>query len=177
MTSRPSTPRPSSPPSSTDVVDDGGEVVTLGGPSRIWRVGVLAAVTVLTLLGTTVGDDHWWPFSPWRMFSTSTPASGAVVVMSIEVRRADDPSRWVGASLTPESVGLNRAEIEGRIPQIVGDPERLGTLAASHAVLRPNDPAWLGVRVVRVENVLRDRSPTGEVRRKVIAQWNATGSP
>ena len=41
------------------------------------------------------------------------------------------PGSGCSAPLTPENVGLNRAEIEGRIPQIVADPSRLGTLAAA----------------------------------------------
>jgi hypothetical protein len=75
--------------------------------------------------------------------------------------------------LTPPNVGLNRAEIEGRIPQIEADPSRLGTLAASHAELRPDAPAWTALRVVRRLIVVVDRKPTGEVRTEVLAEWRA----
>jgi hypothetical protein len=139
--------------------------------ARAWRAAVVVALTLLFCAGSVVGDDHWWPFSPWRMFSTSQAATGSVWSTGIEVRTADAPEQWAPASLTPENVGLNRAEIEGRIPQIEGDPSRLGTLARSHARLRPDAPAWVGLRVVRHKIVVVDRVPTGEVETEVVAEW------
>ncbi len=150
----------------------GDDVVRLRPASVVWRVGLVAVVSTLFLAGALVGDDHWWPFGPWRMFSTSTPPSGAVVSMSIEVRSPDD-ARWRPTPITLESVGLNRAEVEGRIPQITADPVRLGTLARSHARLRPDDRPWTAVRLVRNEVVIVDRRPTGEVRHVVLATWTA----
>ncbi len=123
--------------------------------------------------GSLVGDDPWWPFGPWRMFSTSQASTGSVVSTGIEVQTAQAPRDWVPAPLTPDTVGLNRAEIEGRIPQIVAHPSRLGTLAASHAALRPGAPAWTALRVVRRQIVVVDRKPTGEVRQQTLAQWSA----
>ncbi|GAB3588964.1 hypothetical protein GCM10027446_00130 [Angustibacter peucedani] len=148
------------------------EALRLGRGARWWRSGVLAVLATLFLLGSVVGQDEWWPFGPWRMFSTSTPPTGAVVAMALEVRTAADPG-WVGTGLTPESVGLNRAEVEGRIPQITSDPSMLGTLAASHARLHPDAPRWTAVRLVRRETVIVDRRPTGEVREKLVAEWDA----
>lgn len=135
---------------------------------------MVLALTALFCAGSLVGDDHWWPFSPWRMFATAQQATGSVWSTGIEVRLADAPDDWVRASLTPESVGLNRAEVEGRIPQIVSDPARLGTLAASHARLRPDDPAWVGLRVVRHKIIVVDRKPTGAVETEVLAEWAAS---
>ena len=145
----------------------------LGAAARAWRVVVVLALAVLFCAGSLVGDDPWWPFGPWRMFSTSQAATGAVWSTGIEVRTADAPGEWVAAPLTPENVGLNRAEIEGRIPQIQADPSRLGTLARSHAELRPDAPAWTALRVVRRQIVVVDRRPTGEERVEVLAQWEA----
>jgi hypothetical protein len=90
--------------------------------------------------------------------------------MVVEVRTATDP-RWRAADLSPSSIGLNRAEIEGRVPQIQSQPERLGTLALAHARLEPRSPRWTAVRLVRRESVLLDRRPTGEVRSTVLASW------
>jgi hypothetical protein len=153
-------------------MEDGG-VLRLGTAARAWRVVVVLTLTALFLAGTLVGDDHWWPFSPWRMFSTSQAATGAVWSTGIEVQTADAPGLWVPAPLTPSNVGLNRAEVEGRIPQIEADPARLGTLARSHAELRPDAPAWTALRVVRRQVVVVDRRPTGEERVEVLAQWAA----
>jgi hypothetical protein len=151
----------------------GQEVVRLGTLARSWRAVLVLALSVLFLAGTFAGNDHWWPFSPWRMFSTSQAATGAVWSTGIEVQTADAPGEWVRAPLTPENVGVNRAEVEGRIPQIEADPTRLGTLAASHAALRPEAPAWTALRVVRRQIVVVDRKPTGEVRTEVVAEWSA----
>jgi hypothetical protein len=154
-------------------MQDGG-VVPLGTIARAWRVVVVLTLTGLFCAGSLVGDDHWWPFSPWRMFSTSQAATGAVWSTGIEVQTADAPGEWVPAPLTPSNVGLNRAEVEGRIPQIQADPARLGTLAHSHARLRPDAAAWTALRVVRRQIVVVDRRPTGEERVEVLAQWAAT---
>ena len=149
---------------------DTGEVLRLGPAGVAWRAVLTAVLTGLFLAGSLVGDDHWWPFGPWRMFSTSTPPSGAVVAMSLEVRTGTDP-QWRPAPILLQSVGLNRAEVEGRVPQITQRPQMLGTLAATHARLRPQEPRWTAVRLVRSETVLVDRRPTGEVRRIVLATW------
>ncbi len=147
-------------------------VDVLGAGSRAWRVVVLAALTAVFVAGSVVGQDDWWPFSPWRMFSTSQAPTGAVVAMAIEVRTGTDPT-WVVAPLTPESVGLNRAEVEGRSGRIAADPSLLATLAASHARLRPSAPAWTAVRLMRRETVVVDRRPTGEMRTTEVARWAA----
>ncbi|GAB3685322.1 hypothetical protein GCM10028814_24970 [Angustibacter aerolatus] len=153
----------------------GGEVLRLGRTARWWRTLLVSGLGVLFVLGSVVGQDDWWPFSPWRMFSTSTPPTGAVVFMALEVQDGGS-STWRSAGLTPSSVGLNRAEVEGRIPQIEADPALLGTLATSHARLHPAALPWTGVRVVRHEAVIVDRRPTGEERVRVLATWHRDGA-
>lgn len=142
----------------------------LSSPRKALLTLLLLGLTGLFLAGTVVGQDDWWPFGPWRMFATSTAPSGAIYSLSIEVREGDDAS-WVPASLTPTAVGLNRAEVEGRIPQMTRDPAMLGTLARSHAELRPHEAAWSAVRVVRTQVLLEGGTPTGEVRRSTLAAW------
>jgi hypothetical protein len=139
---------------------------------RLWRALLLLVLAALFLAGTAVGQDDWWPFGPWRMFANSTAPSGSVYSLSIEVRAGDDPD-WRPASLTPTSVGLNRAEVEGRIPEMTADPAMLGTLAQAHGRLRPDEPAWRAVRVVRTQVVLSGGTPTGEVRTNTLAAWPA----
>ena len=150
----------------------GADPVRLRPLAASWRALLTVVLAGLFLAGTLVGDDPWWPFGPWRMFSTATRPGGAVVAMSIQARTAEDP-RWRPAPLDQTTVGLTRAEVEGRIPQIPTDPARLGTLAASHRRLRPQDPAWTGVRLVRRAAVLDGRSPTGEIRETVLAEWTS----
>lgn len=138
-----------------------------------WRALLLVVLTVLFLAGSLRGNDVSWPFGPWRMFSTSQAPTGAVVAMAIQAETTD--GEWFDAPLSPSNVGLNRAEVEGRIPQIISDPAMLGTLAKSHSELRPHEPAWIGVRVVRRASVIVDRVPTGAVDTTVVATWTTHG--
>jgi hypothetical protein len=158
------------------IASGGQDVLRLGRAAKAWRTLLVLALAAGFMSGSLVGDDHWWPFAPWRMFSTSTAPSGAVVYMSLEVRDADGGG-WRPEGLTPESVGLNRAEVEGRIPEITADPDMLGTLAESHARLRPDEARWVAVRLVRNASILVDRAPTGEVERRIVAQWERPDGP
>jgi hypothetical protein len=148
------------------------EPIRLSPLGRAWRVVLVLLLTAGFLAGSVVGQDDWWPFSPWRMFSTSTAPSASVVSLRIDVQSGADRS-WQPASLNPHTVGLNRAEVEGRIPEITSHPEMLGTLAHSHSRLRPDEPAWRAIRVVRHEVQLANRAPTGVVRDTTLAQWSA----
>jgi hypothetical protein len=148
------------------------EVLPVGAAGRTWRGVLLLGLGVLFVSGSVVGDDPWWPFGPWRMYSTSQAPTGSVWATGIEVRTGDDPT-WRPAPLSPANVGLNRAEVEGRIPQILGDPALLGTLAASHDRLRPDAEPWVGVRVVRHHIGILDGQLTGDERVEVLAEWTA----
>lgn len=143
---------------------------------RGWRAVLALTFALVFLGGTTIGDDHWWPFSPWRMYATSTGPNTAVASTLIEIRTAADPTTWVPAPLTPANVGLNRAEVEGRLDLIKGDPSVLGTLAASHARLRPEQEPWIGIRVVIRRFLLKDGALTGESRDETVAEWTSRGA-
>lgn len=145
----------------------------LSGRAKTWRVLLLAGLAVLFVAGSVKGNDTAWPFGPWRMFATSQATTGAV--WAFEIQAETTQGRWFNAPLSPSNVGLNRAEIEGRIPQITSDPSMLGTLAVSHSKLRPHEPAWVGVRVIRNDTVIVDRKPTGQVVTIVIATWTTSG--
>jgi hypothetical protein len=163
---------PAGPGSPTGSGTPSGEVIRLSGGRRGLLVVLLLAVAGLFLAGTAVGQDDWWPFGPWRMYATSTAPSGSIYSTRIDVRTVADPA-WTPAPLNPDVVGLNRAEVEGRIPQLTADPAMLGTLARSHARLRAHEAAWTGVRVVRSQIVLSHGRQTGQVIDTTLAQWVA----
>jgi hypothetical protein len=154
-------------------VETSGDVIALSWTGRAWRSLLLLALAALFLAGTAVGQDDWWPFGPWRMFAASTSPSGSVHSLRIEVQEGTDPA-WRPADLEPSSVGLNRAEVEGRVPALTADPELLGTLAVAHSRLRPEQPAWRAIRVVDRQILLSDGTPTGEVRDTVLADWTTS---
>jgi len=148
------------------------EVIRLPAGARGRRMLALLVVTGLFLAGTVAGTDNWWPFGPWRMYATSTPPSGSVYSLAIQVRQGADPT-WRNANLTPTSIGLTRAEVEGRMPRLTADPGMLATLARSHSRLRPKEPPWSAVRVVRNEALLAGGTPTGQVRSQTLITWPA----
>lgn len=148
-------------------------MITLGRWGRAWRGALFGLLCAGLALGALVGDDHWWPLGPWRMYATSQATTGSIWSTGIEVRLASDPERWQPAPLSPANVGLNRAEVEGRIPLITSRPEVLGTLARSHAELRPDSDPWVGLRVVRHHIVVVDGQVTGEDEAEVLAEWAA----
>lgn len=177
MTWRLSTPRPlstRSSPSRSSRPPPVSQTQRLRPAAKAWRAVALLTMTALFLGGTTVGDDDWWPFSPWRMFSTSTSPNGAVRSTFIQVRTAEAPQTWAQAPINPDNVGLNRAEVEGNLDRIARDPAMLGTLAGSHAKLRPDAPAWIGIRVVIRNYLLKGGGPTGEYRDDLVAEWSAS---
>lgn len=91
-----------------------------------WRIGVMLLHTTLFLARPLVGTDPWLPFGPWRMFATSQATTSAVW-SSIEIGTNADPI-WHPRPALRESTGLDRAEIEGRIPQIVAEQASLESL-------------------------------------------------
>lgn len=167
-------PGPSSRPGPSSGIDPSPHRVRLRRRGRAWRAALVCLLTVGYVSGSLVGDDHWWPLGPWRMFSTSTSPNAAVTVSALQVQVAGDPA-WVDTGLNPPNVGLNRAEVEGRQNQILADPAMLATLAEAHARLDPDDEPWTGVRLVRRSTVLENRVPTGETRERVVAEWTADG--
>ncbi len=146
------------------------EVIRLGKPAKGLLATALLVVSALFLGGTFVGSDAWWPFAPWKMYSTSTAPSGPVGSTLIEIQEAGS-GQWQPASLHPDTVGLNRAEVEGRMPMIKEDPSVLGTLLESHSELQPDAPEWTAIRIVRSDVILHEGVRTGETRDTTLAVW------
>ncbi len=138
--------------------------------ARAVRTVATLAVAVLLTAGTVWGNDDEFPFGPFRMFSTSTPASSVVSLVRLEALTAD--GEWRPAALSRRNIGLTRAEVEGQIPRFERDPELLGRIAGAHVRLRPRDEPWIGLRLLRVRHLLQDRRPTGEVEETLIAEWS-----
>lgn len=145
----------------------------LGRVGRAWRGAVLLVLTVLFGLGSAIGDDPWWPVGPWRMFSTSTSPDRAVVSTVIEVRTEASTQEWVPGAMNRWTVGVNRAEVEGRLDEIRENPAMLATLAQTRAVLRPHEPRWTAIRVIFERTHLQGGKPTGEITREVVVTWES----
>jgi hypothetical protein len=146
------------------------ERLTLPAAGMAARVAATVIGLVLVTAGTVWGQDDHFPFGPFRMYSTSNAPNGPVNVVRIE--SYTESEGWERASLTPDSVGMNPAEVEGQLPRFVDEPDLLGKLATTHARLEPDDEPWTAMRLVRRQYVLVDRKPT-DIRESVIAEWRA----
>jgi hypothetical protein len=146
------------------------ERLTLPATGVAIRVAATVMGLALITAGTVWGQDDHFPFGPFRMYATSNSPDGPINVVRIESYTEADG--WRRASLTPASVGMNPAEVEGQLPRFVDQPDLLGKLAATHARLQPDDEPWTAMRLVRRQYVLVDREPT-DIRESVIAEWSA----
>lgn len=142
-------------------------MLTAGG--RRVRAAVTAMVALLVLAGTLVGQDDDFPFGPFRMYSTRDDPNGRVVSTRVEAVDRTGAVRIVDEG----STGLKRAEVEGQVGRFRADPALLGALARAHGRLRPDEPAFVEVRVVEKAYDLRDSRPTGSSTDRVVVQWRA----
>ncbi len=141
----------------------------LTSAGRRLRVGVTVVVAALLLAGTVVGQDDDFPFGPFRMYSTRDDPDGRVVSTRVEAVDRTGQVRVVDE----RSTGLKRAEVEGQVRRFESDPGLLAALARAHRALRPDEPAFVEVRVVEQASFLRDSRPTGRSTERVVARWSA----
>ncbi|GAC1443804.1 MAG: hypothetical protein NVS3B26_06590 [Mycobacteriales bacterium] len=131
------------------------------------RTAVTAGVAGLLLAGTFFGQDDAFPFGPFRMYATRDAPNGSVV--STRVEAVDASGRVI--TVPDSATGMRRAEIEGQVSSFRHQADRLGALSRAHSRLRPNEPAYILVRVVERRYALRDGRPAGTGVEQVVAQW------
>ncbi|MCZ3388539.1 MAG: hypothetical protein LH645_05330 [Actinomycetia bacterium] len=153
------TPSPSTDPAS--------EITSSG---RWWRLVAAAAVFGVLTVGAFLGSDDHFPFGPFRMYATSSQATGEVAVVALQIK--SEGSDWTLVRPSPGTVGMNVAEFEGQLPRFEEDPDLLAAVAASRSALHPDEPAWTDLRIVRQATEVVDKVPTGEVVETVLAQWS-----
>jgi hypothetical protein len=128
----------------------------------------LATVFVLgaVVAGSVWGQDDHFPFGPFRMYSTTTPASGSVFI-PIFVGTASDGERL---RITPSQVGLRRAEVLGQIRRIRRDPEFLRHYAEAYERLHPGTAPVVRLDLVYEIHHLQDGSPVAFEERTIV-EW------
>lgn len=155
-------------PTAAPGVGVGAVLSPAGRRSRL----VIAGVTFgLLIVGAFVGSDDHFPFGPFRMYATSSQATGEIAVVALQVKT--DGSDWTLVRPSPGTVGMNVAEFEGQLPRFQEDPDLLGAVADSRSALHPDEPKWTDLRIVRQATVVVDKVPTGEVIETVLAEWSA----
>jgi hypothetical protein len=147
------------------------EVVSLTPAGRIARLAAVVAVLAVVLAGTAWGDDHAFPFGPFRMYSTRADPNAAVIsTRVVGLTAAGEEVRLSGGQ-----VGLRRAEFEGQLPRIEAHPELLGLLADSYAQRHPNAAELVEVQVVQRHFELSSGQQTGVFDDRVIVDYDLSG--
>ena len=156
-------------PASGPELDEPVELSTAGKRSRL---AVAAIIFGLLTVGAFVGSDDHFPLGPFRMYATSSQATGEVAVVALQMKT--EGSDWTLVRPSPGTVGMNVAEFEGQLPRFMEDPDLLAAVAASRSAMHPEEPEWTDLRIVRQATVVVDKVPTGEVVETVLAEWSAT---
>lgn len=141
----------------------------LSGRGRSIRSWGAATIAVLLLLGTFLGQDDHFPFGPFRMYSTRNSLDGRVNASRLELRFAGGDAILIGIS--PGSVGLRRAEVEGQQDRFEARPQLLSHLAETYERLHPEEPRIVAVRLFDVVVKLEDGRPIGLPVEQTLATW------
>lgn len=153
----------------SDTPVDAATPAVSGLPRRARTVRLVATAVVLALLttGTLVGQDHDFPFGPFRMYATRDDPNAAVIQAVVLARTVDG----VTHDVTDTSAAPRRAELEGRLSVFAAHPDQFTAFAAVYA--RDGGVADVAtVTLVQREYRLRDGRQAGTVD-VPLATWTA----
>jgi hypothetical protein len=136
--------------------------------SLAWRIGVALLGVGLLLNGSLQMSDDVWPFGPLSQYAFSPAKDATIVITRVEGQFGD--GRRIDLPLDVESVGIGRAEIEARIPQITADPSLLRAVADGWDVRHPAEPPLRQVWLVQDETRLVD-GRKGATELVELATW------
>lgn len=142
----------------------------MNGAQRFRRAAATVVVSGALLVGTFWGNDHHFPFGPFRMYSIANRLDGRIRSALVEVR-IEGGSEWVQAR-TPADLGMKRAEIEGQLTRFVADPGLLRHLATAYERLAPEAGTVVEVRLRQETTRLRAGRPAGVVGVETLATWS-----
>lgn len=141
----------------------------LPGVSRtglVVRGLVTLVLTAAVVLGTAIGNDTWWPFAPMSQYAFLVKNDGVINSPYMEARTVDGD--LVGVALSKTGLGLERAEIEGQLPLLMREPQRMQAIAILRARRQPAQPRY-------AEIFLRNRQTllgSGRTTRVIdLAHW------
>lgn len=112
------------------------------------------------LYGTVWGTDDHFPFGPLTQYAFAADPDGTVPDLYIE---ADTTAGTrVKVALSPDGVGIVRAEIEGQLDAFRRDPSRLQGIAEAHRRLHPEEPRYTALYLRIRHTRLRDGVAVGD---------------
>jgi hypothetical protein len=136
--------------------------------SLAWRIAVALLGIGLLLNGSVRMSDDVWPFGPLSQYAFSPARDATIVITRVEGQLAD--GRRIDLPLEDESVGIGRAEIEARIPEITADPSLLWAVADGWTDRQPDEPPVRQVWLVQDETRLVD-GRKGATELVELATW------
>jgi hypothetical protein len=133
---------------------------------------MMATVGVFGLLiaGTFNGDDDEFPFGPFRMYASAVDNNGAV--RAISVTGIDDQGKPM--RIRADLLGMRRAEFEGQLPRLVGNPELVDSLARSYRSHQHSGSKLAQLMLIERSFQLVDGRQVGEATERVVATGHAT---
>ena len=161
------------PTSPTDTNGDDAEPDRkLGRIGLTWRIVAAVAGILLVAWGTFLGNDVYWPFAPMSQYAFRVGHDDSILSTYLQARTAT--GRLIVVPISPPSLDIARAEVEGQLPAIERDPTLLRDLIAPYARLHPGQPAltqaWLKQRVT----VLHDGRAAGGYDQTLVG-WPVNG--
>lgn len=158
-----------------------GRLTRLG---RGWRLGAVVLVFAGFAYGATIGSDDAFPFGPLSQYAGRVDATGGEVVSTYVWAELTRPWSYsyspdgtaypvwtVDVPLRQREVGLGRADIEGRIGDIVKDPSMLQAIARARRALHPNEIPYKKLFVMQDTQRLEGGRAVGPKTTKVLATW------
>ena len=136
----------------------------------LWRSVVAVAFLALLLLGTLQGNDDRWPFAPMSQYAFAVDLDGEIRSTSIEAVTTAGVRTVV--PLSPDGVGLRRAEVEGQLPRFVAEPALLEAVAAAYARRHPGRPRYVRLELRQSVSRLVDGVVVGAPQDVVLAAWD-----
>lgn len=139
-------------------------VVALRGRERIARNVAAALLLIGLFAGTLVWQsDDTWPFAQMRMFPGGSESAVAITVIEATLR--DGRIR----EMDPFAFHLKRAEIEGQLNRVRGNPQMLGDLVRTYNRTVPHTREIVSLALIRRETV-REDGRTRRVERELV-RW------
>jgi len=139
---------------------------------RALRITISMVVLALVTATTFWGGDDFFPFAPFKMYSSSMELDGWAGSTRVEVVN-EEGERF---SLTEAATGFRRAELEGQKSRFVEDPSLLEYIAQAYERTNPDKPELVTVEIIERRYRLEDGHQTGEVTEVVEAAYTREGA-
>ncbi len=124
----------------------------LSARSLAWRALAILAGTLLIVNGSVRGSDRDWPFASMGQFAFRTGTDD--VIRSTFLAAVDQDGMLQRVALSPNNIGIARAEIEGQQRNFVFQPSMLKNLAENYHQRHPGAPQltqlWLAQDVTKL---------------------------